>query len=104
MANGLFVHQVYFWLAHPERAEDREKLITGLQQLSKVEGIRMFHIGQPAATDRPVIDRSYAVSWLTLFETKAAQDAYQEDPIHLRFVDECASLWSKVIVYDSIDV
>lgn len=104
MANGLFVHQVYFWLADPESAEARAKLIAGLQKLSKVEGIRMCHIGQPAETDRPVIDRSYAVSWLTLFDTQAAQDAYQEDPIHLQFVEECASLWSKVIVYDSIDV
>ena len=104
MANGLFVHQVYFWLADPESAEDRAKLIDGLQKLSKVEGIKMSHIGQPAETDRPVIDRSYSISWLTLFDTQAAQDAYQEDPIHLRFVEECASLWSKVIVYDSIDV
>jgi hypothetical protein len=104
MANGLFVHQVYFWLANPESVEDRAKLIDGLQKLSKVEGIRMSHIGQPAETDRAVIDRSYSISWLTLFDTQAAQDAYQEDPIHLRFVEECASLWSKVIVYDSTDV
>jgi len=104
MANGLFVHQVYFWLADPESMEARSKLVAGLEQLSKIDGIRMWHIGQPAETDRPVIDRSYSISWLTLFATKAAQDAYQEDPIHLQFVDECASLWSKVVVFDSTDV
>ncbi|MDH4059117.1 MAG: Dabb family protein, partial [Cyclobacteriaceae bacterium] len=32
------------------------------------------------------------------------QDTYQTHPIHLKFIEECSSLWSKVIVYDSIAV
>jgi hypothetical protein len=48
-----------------------------------------------------VIDRSYAVSWVLTFDDKADQDAYQVDPIHLRFVDECSPLWERVVVYDS---
>jgi hypothetical protein len=31
------------------------------------------------------------------------QESYQSDPIHLKFVEECASLWKKVVVYDSVD-
>lgn len=75
----------------------------GLGKLSKVSTIRMFHIGVPAATNRDVIDRTYAASWLAIFDDQAAQDSYQKDAIHLRFVEECSSLWAKVIVYDSID-
>ena len=100
----MFVHHVYFWLKNPESKEDRAKLIDGLQKLSVQKDIKMYHIGQPADTDRGVIDRSYAISWLNIFETKEAQDAYQVDPLHLRFVEECSSVWSKVIVYDSVDV
>lgn len=96
-----FVHHVYFWLKNPESKEDQSKLIAGLKELAKVNTIQEYHIGVPAGTNREVIDSSYAVSWMLLFKDKAAQDSYQEDPIHLKFIEEYASLWSKVIVYDS---
>ncbi len=100
---NIFVHHVYFWLKNPDSKADKAKLVEGLQKLSKVKTIKMFHIGQPAATNRDVIDRTYAISWLVLFDNKANQDSYQTDPIHLKFVEECSGLWSKVVVYDSED-
>ena len=102
-SKNLFVHHVYFWLNNPESADDLKKLLEGLQKLTKVKTIKMFHIGKPAGTNRDVIDSSYSVSWLLLFENRANQDSYQTDPIHLKFVDECKHLWKKVVVYDSID-
>lgn len=100
----MFVHHVYFWLKNPASRNDKDKLVEGLKKLSKVKTIKLFHIGQPASTNREVIDTSYAISWLVLFDNKEDQDSYQTDPIHLKFVDECSSLWEKVIVYDSVDV
>lgn len=100
----VFVHHVYFWLKNQGSAEDKAKLIEGLRKLSKVKTIKEFHIGQPADTNRDVIDSSYDVSWLLMFKDKASQDSYQEDPIHLKFVEESSHLWDKVIVYDSVDV
>ena len=102
-AKNLFVHHVYFWLNNPESSEDLKKLLEGLRKLSKVKTIKMFHIGKPAGTNRDVIDSSYAVSWLLMFDSRADQDSYQTDPIHLKFIDECKHLWKKVVVYDSID-
>jgi hypothetical protein len=99
-----FIHHVYFWLKNPDSQEDKNKLIEGLKKLSKVKTIRTVHMGQPAPTNRDVIDRSYSISWLLFFDSKADQDSYQTDPIHLKFVEECSSLWTKVIVYDSIDL
>ena len=101
---NMFVHHVYFWLKNPDSKEDKAKLIDGLRKLSKVKTIKSFHIGQPAATNRDVIDRSYSVSWLLFFDSAADQDSYQIDPIHLKFVEECSSVWNKVVVYDSIDI
>ena len=101
---NIFIHHVYFWLKNPDSKEDRELLIDGLKKLSKAGTIKQFHIGSPAATDRGVIDNSYAVSWMLLFDNDADQASYQVDPIHLKFVEECSGLWNKVIVYDSIDV
>ena len=104
MEKGIFIHHVYFWLKEPENKEARANLLKGLEKLSKVKTIKMFHVGHPADTNRDVIDRSYSVSWMLIFANEADQDAYQVDPIHLKFVEECSSLWSKVVVYDSVDV
>ncbi|HXB96351.1 MAG TPA: Dabb family protein [Puia sp.] len=102
--SNVFVHHVYFWLANPDSREDHAALIAGLKKLSSAPTILEFHIGQPASTNREVIDTSYALSWLVLFATPEDQDSYQTDPIHLQFVKECSRLWDKVVVFDSIDV
>ncbi len=96
-----FVHNVYFWLKNPASNEDQSKLIKGLKELSKVKTIQEYHIGLPAGPSRNVIDSSYSVSWMIIFKNSAHQDSYQIDPIHLKFVETCALLWNKVIVYDS---
>lgn len=101
---NIFVHQVYFWLKNPGSESDKAKLIEGLNMLTKVKTIKSYHIGVPAGSSRDVVDGSYSISWLTIFKNKAAQDAYQVDPIHLKFVQDYKHLWSKVIVYDSIDI
>jgi len=100
--NG-FIHHVYFWLKNPESTDDLSQLIEGLKKLSKAAIIKDFHIGVPAATNREVIDNSYAVSWLLLFNNEDDQESYQTDPMHLKFIAECAHLWSKVVVYDTVD-
>ena len=100
----LFIHHVYFWLKNPGSKEDLDKLVAGLRTLSKVSTIQKSYIGKPADTNRDVIDRSYSVSWLLFFKNKEDQDKYQVDPVHLKFVEQCSALWSRVTVYDSVDV
>jgi len=97
-----FVHHVYFWLKNPDSQEDLLKLVAGLEALSQVTEIKAFHIGRPAPTNREVIDSSYAVSWLNIFENEEQERVYQTHPLHLKFIEECSMLWSKVIVYDSV--
>ena len=99
-----FIHHVFFWLKNPNSAEDELYLVEGLKKLSAAGTIKSFHIGKPAATNREVIENTYAISWLLLFANKEDQDIYQTDPIHLKFIEECSHLWSTVIVYDTIDV
>jgi len=100
---NIFIHQVYFWLKNTGSEADRSKLIEGLQKMAKIKLLKNCHIGLPAGTPREVVDGSYAVSWLAFFKTKADQDAYQVDPIHKKFVEDYGHLWSKVVVYDSVD-
>jgi hypothetical protein len=100
---GIFIHHVYFWLTEPTNKAHKKLLKEGLQKLSSVKTIQRFHIGEPANTSRDVIDSSYSLSWILIFNNPADQDSYQTDPIHLRFIEECKHLWSRVVVYDSVD-
>ncbi len=99
----MFVHHVFFWLKDPQSSEDKAQLKRGLQRLEKIEVIRAFHVGVPAPTNRPVIERSYALSLLMIFDNLEDQEVYQTHPIHERFVNENSHLWSRVVVYDSIE-
>jgi len=101
---GVLIHHVFFWLNEPENEAHRIQLLNALRELLKVKTIRLSHIGLPAGTEsRDVVDHSYSVSYMVMFSNQADQDAYQVDPIHLRFVEENQHLWKKVVVYDSVD-
>lgn len=98
------IHHVFFWLKNPDSKEDRDKLVEGLQTLSKIETIRKLHIGVLASTEkRDVVDTSWQVSELMFFDDLAEQAAYQSHPIHLAFVKNYGHLWAKVIVYDAME-
>ncbi|MEC5142747.1 Dabb family protein [Chitinophaga sp. 212800010-3] len=99
------VHHVFFWLKHPESKEDRDKLIAGVKNLSKIETVRELRVGVVASTEkRDVVDNSWAVSELIFFSDLAGQATYQTHPIHLEFVKNCSHLWEKVVVYDAMEV
>jgi hypothetical protein len=101
----LLVHHVYFWLKNPTSKEDLNKLIEGISSLKKIETLRMVKIGVPAATTkRDVIDDSYSISLLTVFDDVKGHDTYQDHPIHTKFVATYSPLWNKVVVYDSMDI
>jgi hypothetical protein len=97
------VHHVFFWLANPGSKADRDRLIAGLDTLRAVEVVQQLHIGVPASTEkREVVDNSYDVSELMFFASVEDQKRYQDHPLHLQFVKDCAHLWRKVVVYDAI--
>ena len=97
----MFVHHVFFWLKENLSAAEVKQFEDGVMSLLHIEHIKFGDIGRPAATDRPVIDRSYSYSLLLVFENKAAHDAYQPHPIHQKFVETCSPLWDKVLIYDA---
>ena len=100
--NG-FMHHVFFYLKNEGNKNDCNQLIEGLVRLSKAPSIKGFHIGVPAETPREVVDNSYGVSWLLLFDSKESHDIYQTDPIHLQFIADCAHLWERVVIYDTLN-
>ncbi|WP_343704568.1 Dabb family protein [Chitinophaga sp.] len=98
-------HHVFFWLKNPDSKEDRDKLIAGVKSLAKIETVKDLRVGIVARTEkRDVVDNSWAVSELIFFNDLAGEEAYQVHPIHQEFIKNCSHLWSKVVVYDAVEI
>lgn len=97
-----FLHVVYFWMKEDITDEEKKFFEAGMEKLGKIESIAAYEWGVPAGTDREVVDNSYTYAWITYFDTSADHDSYQDDPIHLGFIEESKHLWTRVQVYDSI--
>ena len=105
MEKGTFAHNVYFWLKDPENILEREAFKESLFKfINNSEFIKTKMVGTPADTDRGVIDNTYTFSLILTFENKAAQDKYQVEDVHLKFIEESSDLWEKVLVYDSENI
>lgn|SRR5690606_10305215 len=100
-----FTHVVYFWLKNPESPDDRKAFLTSLQNfMSKSEYAKTKFIGEPAGSSRDVVDGSFTFSLILSFPSKEIQDKYQEEPSHVKFVEESQHLWKRVVVYDSVGI
>lgn len=97
----MFVHSVYFWLNPHLTPDERAQFWAGVDSLTTIESVRQAYVGTPASTDRPIIDRSYTCALIVVFDDEAGHEAYQVDPIHDKFREECALFWIKVQIYDA---
>lgn len=101
---NLFIHHVYFWLKNPVTPGVRSRFEKGLNNLVTIDTIVDYNLGVPAGTNREVIDGSYTYSLLVSFKNRKDQDIYQTHPTHLKFIEDCSSLWERVVVYDSVSI
>lgn len=97
----MFSHVVIFW-TRPGRANAVEDLLAGCQRwLKPIPGVESFHCGRMVKSARPVVDQSYQVALNLVFRDQAAQDAYQEHPLHQQFVTEVfLPTCDRCVVYD----
>lgn len=98
----MFVHSVYFWLKSDLTQTQQDQFWAGVRSLGAIASVKSCYIGTPAATDRPIIDRSYSCALVVVFDDDAGHEAYQIDPLHDRFRIECAELWERVLIYDAV--
>ncbi|MHC4994816.1 MAG: Dabb family protein [Planctomycetota bacterium] len=98
----MFIHAVYFTLKEGATDDDRNALRAGLDALIKAPSIVDAFVGTPADTDRPVIDKNYDFALIVRFQDQAGHDAYQIDPIHDKFREDCERFWSGVRIFDAV--
>ena len=99
----MLAHNVYFSLNDASEAAKAALVGACRKYLAPHPGIVFFACGTRAeGLERPVNDRDFDVALHVIFETRADHDAYQDAPLHHRFVEESRSNWAKVRVFDSV--
>jgi quinol monooxygenase YgiN len=103
MTTPLLAHNVFFSL-HDRSSAAVEKLIASCKAYLTVQpGIAYFACGRlEPDLARPVNDLDFDVGLHVVFKDRAAHDAYQTDPSHLRFIEENKPTWKQVRVFDSL--
>lgn len=96
-------HMVYFELDDSSPAKVEELLAACNKYLDDHPGLVYFAVGQrDTELTREVNDQVFHVSLHTIFEDRAAHDAYQIAPRHLEFIEESKGNWKSVRVFDSL--
>ncbi len=97
------IHNVFFWLKDDLSSEQKNAFLAGVKSLEKISTVKSSYIGPPASTEkREVVDNSFSYALLLHFDDVAGEEAYQIDPVHLKFVEDHKDKWNRVIVYDNL--
>jgi hypothetical protein len=100
----MLIHAVYIWLKTGLTDAQLADHLSSLKVLSQIPEARMFHVGTPAATARPVIDRSYSYALVVGLDDEASLERYRNHSLHRAFGERVAMYWDRQIVYDSIEI
>ncbi len=100
---GSVDHIVLVWLKRPGDAQDRRKLRDAADDLRSIPGLRFLDHGTALASDRPVVDDSFDVGFVMRFDSAAALQAYETNPLHVQKVNEVLRpLSRKILVHDIV--
>src|SRR5262245_16166310 len=98
----MLAHNVYFTLKDRSDAATQALVAACRRYLTDHPGTVFFACGTlEEGLTRPVNDREFDVALHVVFDSRAANDTYQEAPRHKQFVEENRGNWAKVRVFDS---
>lgn len=101
-ADKMIGHMVYFTLKDNSPQAKAALVAACKKYLANHPGTVHFSAGVLAEEfKREVNDRDWDVALQLVFKDKAAHDKYQDDPRHLRFIEENKDNWKKVRVFDA---
>lgn len=98
----MLAHNVYFSL-HDSSPAAIDRMVAACHTYLKDHPGVVFYAAGKLATDltRPVNDLNFDVALHVVFTDRAAHDAYQAAPPHLKFIEENKPNWKQVRVFDS---
>ena len=101
--NKKITHVVMVWLNEPGNEKQRAEFIKASEQLNDLPGIVNRHVGVVLPSERVIVDDSFDVAVTVTLESKAALQAYLNNPKHKKILKEkIKPLTNRVVVYDFI--
>lgn len=99
---GNVEHVVLIWLNDPGNTADKDSMAAAARSFPKeIPGILSVSVGDAVPSPRDVVDDSFDLAFVMRFKDKAALDAYEKHPVHVKAVKEVlAPKVSKLKVYD----
>lgn len=95
-------HMVYFTLKDRSPAAIEKMLTACRTYLMGHPGLVFFAVGTLVPDlKRPVNQLDFDIALQTVFESRAAHDAYQLHPRHVQFIEENKPNWERVRVFDA---
>jgi hypothetical protein len=99
----MFARNVYFTLNDASQEQVDTLVAECHRYLKDHPGVVFFAAGTVSpGHDRPVNVRDFDVSLHVIFDSVAAQDAYQMAADHLTFIERNKGNWKQVRVFDSL--
>jgi hypothetical protein len=97
------VHTVYFWL-RPEAPPDTAARLLAFyrDEVPGLPGVLAVLPGVPLASERDVVDDTFALGVTTVFADAAAERVWQDHPVHLHMIATFQPQVAKVVVYDTM--
>lgn len=101
---GQVEHVVLVWLNEPGNAAHKEAMVAACRTFPKeIPGILSLSVGDALPSDREVVDDSFDLGLVIRFKDKAALDAYEKHPVHVKAVKEVlAPNVRKLVVHDVV--
>ena len=98
----MYSHVVFFELTD-KSDEAKQALIDGFETyLAPHDGVLVYTASiRDESKQRDVNDLTFDVALTLVFESVAAQDAYQVTGAHKQFIEELSGNWASVRVFDS---
>jgi hypothetical protein len=96
----MHAHNVFFWLRNDLDGQALAAFEQGLNALTKEPTVKSGYYGKAADTQREVVDNSYTYALVLVFDDLAGHDRYQAGAVHREFIEEQASNWERLVVYD----
>ncbi len=101
MADSMLAHFVAFALKDNSPAAVKQQLDLCHKYLKDEPGTVFFAVGtRTPDLLREVNDKQFDVALTVVFKNRAAHDAYQTAPKHLKFIEESRPNWAQVRVFD----
>lgn len=99
---GTIHHVVVVWLKRPGNLSDKAQLVRASQDLAaSIPQLRRLAWGEALPSDRAIVDDSFDLAFIMTFSDRAALEAYEKHPVHIRTTREVLRpLSHKVLVYD----